>query len=91
MSAPKMDVHALDRAELRAFRAQLRDIHSLGVSIDRLLARDAAIVELIETLDCCERWFARHAPTASLITGDHAEHPMLTCIRAALAHVGGAS
>lgn len=43
-----VDVLAQSRAELREFRAQLRDTHSLGVAIDRLLERDAAVAELIE-------------------------------------------
>lgn len=41
--------------------------------------------ELLEALGCCESWFATHSPTAKLINGHSAEHPMLTCIRAAIA------
>lgn len=40
---------------------------------------------LTETLRTCEKWFVKHSPTAPLIGGfGDAEHPMLTCIRAAL-------
>ena len=34
-------------------------------------------------------WFATHSPTAKLINGHFAEHPMLTCIRAAIARATG--
>lgn len=41
--------------------------------------------QLIEALRTCEKWFIKHSPTAPLIGGfGDAEHPMLTCIRAAL-------
>jgi len=40
---------------------------------------------LIDALLTCEKWFIKHSPTAPLIGGfGDAEHPMLTCIRAAL-------
>lgn len=40
---------------------------------------------LIDALRTCEKWFVKHSPTAPLIGGfGDAEHPMLTCIRAAL-------
>lgn len=40
---------------------------------------------LIDALLTCEKWFVKHSPTAPLIGGfGDAEHPMLTCIRAAL-------
>ncbi|RRV76595.1 hypothetical protein [Pseudomonas sp. p99-361] len=40
---------------------------------------------LIDALRTCETWFIKHSPTAPLIGGfGDAEHPMLTCIRAAL-------
>ena len=40
---------------------------------------------LIDALRTCEKWFIKHSPTAPLIGGfGDAEHPMLTCIRAAL-------
>lgn len=45
----------------------------------------AAAPELLEALGYCESWFATHSPTAKLINGHLAEHPMLTCIRAAIA------
>ena len=45
----------------------------------------AAAPELLEALGYCEGWFATHSPTAKLINGHSAEHPMLTCIRAAIA------
>ena len=41
--------------------------------------------ELLEALGYCEGWFATHSPAAKLINGHSAEHPMLTCIRAAIA------
>ncbi|WP_434029152.1 hypothetical protein [[Pseudomonas] boreopolis] len=55
-----------------------------------------AVVELIErekaqreTLETCERWFAKHSAVAPLINGGVAEHPMLGMIRAALGRAQG--
>lgn len=50
-------------------------------------------IRLVEALEYCEAWFARHSPASPLIGGyGGAEHPMLTCIRAALAaHKAGGS
>lgn len=48
-------------------------------------ALKAGQAELLEALGYCEGWFATHSPTAKLINGHFAEHPMLTCIRAAIA------
>ena len=45
----------------------------------------ASLPELLEALGYCEGWCATHSPTAKLIDGHSAEHPMLTCIRAAIA------
>jgi hypothetical protein len=45
--------------------------------------------DLVAALECCERWFEKHSPTAELIDGTTAEHPMLTSIRAALAKAKG--
>lgn len=42
----QVDRVGMARGELQAFRAQLRDTHSLGIAIDRLLAHDAASTEL---------------------------------------------
>ena len=43
-------------------------------------------VAVRDALETCERWFAAHMAVAPLIGGHgHAEHPMLTTIRAALA------
>jgi hypothetical protein len=51
-----------------------------------LFAAPVAQTELVEALRTCEKWFAKHSPTAPLIGGfGDAEHPMLTFIRAALA------
>ena len=69
------------------------DRENLAIRIARLEQRDAAVAELIErdraqreALETCERWFAKHSPTAPLINGlGEAEHPMLTMLRAALA------
>lgn len=46
----------------------------------------ARIARLEESLELCRSWFEKHSPTAPLI-GDlgHAEHPMLTSIKAAIA------
>lgn len=55
---------------------------SLERQIEALKADQA---ELLEALGYCEGWFATHSPTAKLINGHFAEHPMLTCIRAAIA------
>tara|TARA_Y100000758_G_scaffold264259_2_gene203509 strand:+ start:574 stop:1221 length:648 start_codon:yes stop_codon:yes gene_type:complete len=43
------------------------------------------VAGLVEALEWCEKWFSRHSPTAALISGEHATHPMLSSIRAALA------
>lgn len=54
------------------------------------VAQAAEKSELVEALRTCEKWFAKHSPTAPLIGGlGDAEHPMLTFIRAALAAQGG--
>ena len=55
---------------------------SLERQIEALKADQA---KLLEALGYCEGWFAMHSPTAKLINGHFAEHPMLTCIRAAIA------
>ena len=55
---------------------------SLERQIEALKADQA---ELLEALGYCEGWFATHSPTAKLINGHFAEHPMLTCIRSAIA------
>lgn len=61
--------------------------------IKAMSAADAALIsaapDLLEALGYCEIWFSKHAPSASLITGNEAEHPMLTCIRAAIAKATG--
>lgn len=50
----------------------------------------AAAPDLLEALGYCQSWFAKHAPTAPLIGGfGEAEHPMLTCINAAIAKARG--
>ena len=59
---------------------------SLERQIEALKADQA---ELLEALGYCEGWFATHSPTAKLINGHFAEHPMLTCIRAAIAMAPG--
>ncbi len=43
------------------------------------------VAGLVEALEWCEKWFSRHSPTAALISGEHATHPMLSSIRAAIA------
>lgn len=54
-----------------------------SASVERDERADAG--ELTEALRTCEKWFVKHSPTAPLIGGlGDAEHPMLTCIRAAL-------
>jgi hypothetical protein len=48
------------------------------------------VAELIETLGYCEAWFAKFSPTAPLVNDQGvALHPMLDCIRAALARCKG--
>ena len=46
-------------------------------------APDVAV--LVESLECCKQWFEMHSPTAQLISGEQAEHPMLTSICKTLA------
>ncbi len=41
--------------------------------------------ELVAALEQCKNWFEQFSPTAQLITGQQAEHPMLTSIKSALA------
>tara|TARA_Y100000748_G_scaffold242089_1_gene206303 strand:+ start:224 stop:1612 length:1389 start_codon:yes stop_codon:yes gene_type:complete len=43
------------------------------------------VAGMVEALEWCEKWFSRHSPTAALVSGEHATHPMLSSIRAALA------
>src|SRR5690606_27108027 len=44
------------------------------------------VAGLVEALECCETWFSKHSPTAPLINGHgDAEHPMMACVREALA------
>jgi len=33
--------------------------------------------DMLEALKQCKAWFEKHSPTAELITGQKAEHPML--------------
>lgn len=88
------------QAQLSEAQALLREIHDGALSgfaryskIEEFLSASAepsAPVErddetLIDALRTCEKWFIKHSPTAPLIGGfGDAEHPMLTCIRAAL-------
>lgn len=59
----------------------------LLAGIKSMATRSAAqdVAGLVEALEWCEKWFSRHSPTAALISGEHATHPMLSSIRAALA------
>lgn len=47
----------------------------------KFIAHDALVAELEQ----CKNWFEQFSPTAQLITGQQAEHPMLTSIKSALA------
>jgi hypothetical protein len=87
-----LDIHGiLERAGADADAAE-------GTQAWALAQVDAAVAELIEceqvqrdVLETCQRWFAKHSPTAPLINGlGDAEHPMLTMLNRALARVGGA-
>lgn len=55
-------------------------------AVAELIERDKAQREALET---CQRWFAAHSPTAPLITGGSAEHPMVTMLNEVLSRVGG--
>ena len=66
---------------------ELAGRHSEALREIEALKADQA--ELLEALGYCEGWFATHSPTAKLINGHSAEHPMLTCIRAAIAKTPG--
>lgn len=104
MSAPvdvpvPVDVVAIMKEAANGI-AVYRESSGKGPGIaDELDRSRATVAELIErdmvwrdVLETCERWFAKHSPTAPLINGiGEAEHPMLTMIRAALALVGGAA
>ena len=60
----------------------VEQIKDARAAVAELIERDRAQREALET---CERWFAKHSPTAPLINGlGEAEHPMLTMLRAAL-------
>lgn len=63
-----------------------KGIDGYAKSLERQIeALKTGQAELLEALGYCEGWFATHSPTAKLINGHSAEHPMLTCIRAAIA------
>jgi hypothetical protein len=44
--------------------------------------------DLVEALGYCKSWFEKHSPTALLLNGKAAEHPMLTCVNVALTKAG---
>lgn len=63
-----------------------KGIDGYAKSLERQIeALETGRAELLEALGYCDGWFATHSPTAKLINGHSAEHPMLTCIRAAIA------
>lgn len=74
---------AYDRDGLMALMVELASrplIQEPSAPVER---NDATLIDALLT---CEKWFVKHSPTAQLIGGfGDAEHPMLTCIRAALA------
>lgn len=72
-------------------RQPTRDQLTEARSVIEKAMLDSGVTELIEMLKYCESWFAKHSPTAELINGGVAEHPILTSIRGALARVGGAA
>jgi hypothetical protein len=69
-------------------------IARVGVAADGDYSKDnaklvAAAPDMLEALEYCKSWFEKYSPTAELISGKYAPHPMLICIDAAIAKAKG--